>query len=255
MTRLSVRGITHDRGSRRVLQGVAADFQAGRVTAVIGPNGAGKSTLLEIVAGLLRPDAGMVTLDDRPIASLPPRELAAIRAYLPQSPRAEWPVSVERIVALGLSPHLPVFGPLPARWRQAIDDALARYDLSELRDRPATRLSGGELARAMLARATVGGPTVLIVDEPSAGLDPRHAHEAARQLRILADGGCAVVVALHDLDLVARIADDVVALKNGCLLASGPAAGVLTAPTLSSLYDMPVHVERTGRGITIRFGD
>ncbi len=255
MTRLALGGITHRRGARTVLAGVDAAFESGRLTAVIGPNGAGKSTLLEIAAGLLRPDAGTVTLDERAIRAIPPRELAAVRAYLPQSPRAEWPVSVERLVALGLSQHLPVFGPLPGRWRLAVSGALARFDLIALRDRPATRLSGGELARAMLARAVVGEPRVLIVDEPSAGLDPRHAHEAARQLRALADDGCAVVVALHDLDLVSRIADDVVALKDGRLHASGPAEAVLTEPTLGALYDMPVRVDRAGGRASVRFGD
>ena len=255
MTRLSLSGVTHRRGDRVVLDTVDVSFAPGRLTAVIGPNGAGKSTLLEVAAGLLRPDAGDVRLGDEPIRAIAPRTLAARRAYLPQSPRAEWPVSVERLVALGLSPRLPAFGPLPARWRLAVNGALARFDLAGLRERPATRLSGGELARAMLARAVVGEPELLIVDEPSAGLDPRHGHEAGRQLRALADGGCAVVVALHDLDLVARIADDVVALKDGRLHGSGAADTVLTEATLSTLYDMPVRVRREGAGVSIRFGD
>lgn len=255
MTLLTLRGVTHRRGGRLVLDAVDAGFAAGRLTAVIGPNGAGKSTLLEIAAGLLRADAGEVLLEGAAIRSIAPRTLAAIRAYLPQSPRAEWPVSVERLVALGLAQHLPAFGGLPGRWRPAIDAALARFDLTELRDRPATQLSGGELARAMLARAVVGDPRLLIVDEPSAGLDPRHAHAAARQLRSLADGGCAVVAALHDLDLAAGIADDVLALKDGRVLANGPADTVLTGPILSALYDMPVRVSGSGSGISIRFGD
>lgn len=255
MMLLTFRSVTHRRGERTVLDGVDADFAAGRLTAVIGPNGAGKSTLLEIAAGLLRADGGTVTLEGAPIRSIAPRTLAAMRAYLPQSPRAEWPVSVERLVALGLSQHLPAFGALPKRWHPAIDAALDRFDLSDLRDRPATQLSGGEFARAMLARAVVADPRLLIVDEPSAGLDPRHAHEAARQLRSLADSGCAVIAALHDIDLAARIADDVLALKDGRVLASGTAAAVLTGPVLSSLYDMPVRVADTGGDGSIRFGD
>lgn len=255
MTLLTLRGVTHRRGGRLVLDAVDAGFAAGRLTAVIGPNGAGKSTLLEIAAGLLRADDGVIALEGTPLPTIAPRRLAAMRAYLPQSPRAEWPVSVERLVALGLSQHLPAFGGLPGRWRPAIDAALARFDLTALRDRPATQLSGGELARAMLARAVVADPRLLIVDEPSAGLDPRHAHAAARQLRTLADGGCAVVAALHDLDLVARTADDVLALKHGRVLASGTAAAVLTGPMLSTLYDMPVQVTDADGRILIRFGD
>jgi iron complex transport system ATP-binding protein len=255
MTSLVLEGVGHLRSGRKVLDAIDVRFAPGRLTAVIGPNGAGTSTLLEVAAGLLRPTIGVVILDGDPLATLRSRDLAAIRAYLPQSPRAEWPVSVERLVALGLSQHLPAFGRLPATWQPAIDAALARFDLTALRDRQATRLSGGELARAMLARAVVAEPRLLIVDEPSAGLDPRHAHEAGRQLRALADEGCTVIVALHDLDLAARIADEAVALKDGRLLAAGAAQDVLTGPLLGALYDMRVSVERGGLGATIRFGD
>src|SRR5207237_10595857 len=112
---------------------------------------------------------------------------------------------------------------LPVAMLPRIEAALAAHDLLNLRDRPATALSGGELARAMLARATVGDPELLIVDEPTAGLDPRHAIAAATTLRTLAPAGCTVVMAIHDLDLALRVADDVVALTPGRLHAARPA--------------------------------
>lgn len=253
MTMVSVEDVTLRRGHRTALDAASVQFGAGRLAVVIGPNGAGKSTLLDVAAGLLPPDTGRVLLDGQSLASLSRRELAKRRAYLPQNPQVNWAISVERVVALGLTAHLPAFGDLPAAWRARIDLALDRFDLVDLRDRPATQLSGGELARVMLARATVGDPALLIVDEPTAGLDPRHALDAARRLRTLADVGCAVIVALHDLDLAARIADDVVALKNGRIEAHGLAETVLTDPILSDLYDIEARVSRIADGTTIRF--
>ncbi len=245
---IALAGVTVKRGGRLALDDVDTGFAAGRLTAVIGPNGAGKSTLLEVAAGLLMPEAGTVTLDG---AALPGRvALARVRAYLPQNPRADWPISVERVVALGLTPVLPAFGRVPAALRTSIDAALVAHDLLALRDRPATALSGGELARAMLARATVGDPALLIVDEPTAGLDPRHANAAVAMLRARADAGRTVAMAIHDLDLALRVADDVIALKDGRVHAAGPAAAVLTGAVLATLYDVDVRVADGA----IRFG-
>lgn len=255
MTRLELKGISVRRGERLVLEGVDARFRGGHLAAVIGPNGAGKSTLLDVAAGLLEPAAGRVELDGQNLRQLSRKALAKRRAYLPQSPRVDWPISVERVVALGLSTRLPAFGALPSSWQPRIDQALERQDLLALTDRPATRLSGGELSRAMLARATVGDPDVLIVDEPTAGLDPRHALEAARSLRALADSGCAVILAIHDLDLAARIADDVVAMKHGRVMAAGAATDIFADEVLSALYDVNARVSRDADGASVRFLD
>lgn len=250
MSALSLSGIAMRRGPRLVLDGIDVTFETGALTAVIGPNGAGKSSVLSVAAGLIAPDAGTVRLGGVPLAAIARSDLARRRAYLPQNPRVEWPISVERVVALGLTPSLPAFGGLSPALTDRIDAALAAYDLLALRDRPATALSGGELARVMLARATVGDPELLIVDEPTAGLDPRHALSAAAALRARADAGRTVVIAVHDLDLALRVADRVVALKAGRLHAAGWAADVLTEPVLAALYDVPVRVNANG----IRFG-
>jgi iron complex transport system ATP-binding protein len=241
------------RGGRPVLHGLSARFPAGRLTAVIGPNGAGKSTLLSVCAGLLRPASGRVMLGDRPIAELGRRPLARWRAYLPQNPEVHWPISVERLVALGLTPSLPLFGGLPDHLRRRVETALEAFDLQGLRERPADALSGGERSRAMLARASVGDPELLIVDEPTAGLDPRHALDAIRRLRAHADRRRTVIMAVHDLDLAVRAADEVLALKDGRILAAGPVDAVLTDATLTQLYDVPARVVRDETGIVVRF--
>jgi iron complex transport system ATP-binding protein len=242
MSKLALRNVSKLRGARRVLDHVDVTFGAGRLTAVIGPNGAGKSTLLEVAAGLLAPDEGSVELNGDAIATFHRRLLATRRAYLPQRARVEWPISVERVVALGLTPVLPAFGSLSAAMRSRIGATLERYDLTALRDRAATHLSGGELARVMMARAVVGEPEILIVDEPTEGLDPRHKVEAGRRLRALADTGRTVIVALHDLDLALRIADDVVALKSGRVAAHGTLSTVFADAVLTSVYDVEVRV-------------
>jgi len=253
MSALALEGIVVERGGRRTLDDISLTFAAGRLTAVIGPNGAGKSTMLDVASGLSRPASGSVRLGGMELEAMGRRTLARRRAYLPQRASVEWPISVERVVALGLTPSLPAFGDLPAAMRPAIDDALAACDLLALRDRPATDLSGGELARAMLARAIVGDPELLIVDEPTAGLDPRHALDATRRLRARADAGRTVVMAIHDLDLALNHADDIVALKDGRLLAAGPVPAVATESLLALLYDMPVRLTRDADGIALRF--
>ena len=213
MTLLAAEHITVTRRGRTILRDVSVQAHAGEFIAVLGPNGAGKSTLLRALAGLLKPDAGQVMLDANPVARAP--HLARVRAYLPQSPHLEWPITVERLVALGLTPHLPATGNLPESFAAAITRALERCDLADKRDQVATTLSGGEFARAMLARAIVGDPKMLIVDEPITGLDPRHAMASMRLLSDIARAGTLVIASLHDLTLATRHCARFIVLVDG----------------------------------------
>ena len=216
MTMLAAEGIHVARGGRAILRDVSLQAHAGEFIAVLGPNGAGKSTLLSVLAGLLKPDGGQVMLDAHPIARF--QGLARLRAYLPQNPRLEWPISVERLVALGLTPRLPATGGLPESFAPHITRALEQCDLVEKRDQTATTLSGGEFARAMLARAIVAEPKILMVDEPITGLDPRHAMASMRLLSDIARRGTLVIASLHDLTLAARHASRVIVLVDGAVL-------------------------------------
>ncbi|OYW45900.1 MAG: hypothetical protein B7Z08_04890 [Sphingomonadales bacterium 32-68-7] len=246
MTRLAADRVTVRRGGKAIVDAVSLALEGGQFVALIGPNGAGKSTLLSALAGLLAPESGTVSLDGVPLARIERRALARSRAYLPQGPRAEWPVSVERLVALGLTPRLPAFGGLPDAMRKRVAEVLAQVDLAAHRDQPVTTLSGGELARAMLARALVGDPAVLLADEPLAGLDPRHALGSVARLRGLADQGKLVVAAIHELPLAARYATHVAALHQGRLVAFGPTARTLTAALLRSVFDVDARVAAAG---------
>jgi iron complex transport system ATP-binding protein len=244
--KLEAQAVTVRRAGRNIVDAVSLAAEGGELVGIIGANGAGKSTLLSVLAGLLRPDAGRVLLDARPLGEIPARELARRRAYLPQNPRCEWPISVERLVALGLTPSLPAIGALPASYRTQIEAALAMCDLTDRRDQAATTLSGGELARAMLARALVGDPQLLIIDEPIAGLDPRHALDTIRRLRLLSDAGKLVVAALHDLTLAARYATRIVALHNGRIVADGPTGPTLTAGLLREIFEVVASITGSG---------
>jgi iron complex transport system ATP-binding protein len=215
---------------------------------LIGANGAGKSTLLRCLAGLLKPDAGEVVLDGRPVLALDGRDLAKRRAYLPQSLRAEWPISVERLVALGLTPQLPAFGGLPGGFEPRLTQAIEACDLAAHRFQAATTLSGGELARAMLARALIGDPQVLLADEPTSGLDPRHRLDTVGRLRRLAvEEGRLVVATIHDLTMAVRHATHVMALRQGRLVAFGPAPGTLTADLLREVFEVEAAIIGSGR--------
>lgn len=253
MTTLAAQNVTVVRSGRAILDGVSAAFEGGSFTAIIGPNGAGKSTFMSVLAGLIPPNGGSVMLDGALLASLPSRKLAQRRAYLPQNARCEWPITVERVVALGLTPILPAFGRLPLGEQEQVDKAMEACDLLPFRDQPATTLSGGELARAMLARAIVGDPEVLMADEPTAGLDPRHALDAMTRLRDLAKAGRMVIVAMHDLSLALPFANRVIALRNGKLVADGKVEAVVTADLLKQLYDVEARVARDDEGMVIRF--
>ena len=243
MTILAAENVGVQRAGRAILRDVSLQAHAGEFIAVLGPNGAGKSTLLKVLAGLLKPDSGQVLLDSERLASVPLRRLAGRRAYLPQNPHLEWPISVERLVALGLTPRLPATGGLPDAYIPAIGRALQRCDLSDKRDQPATTLSGGEFARAMLARAIVSEPQILIVDEPITGLDPKHAMQSMKLLSEFARGGTLVIASLHDLTLAARYPGRVIVVVDGAVVKD---ADSLTAEIIHRAFGVPALL--TGQG-------
>jgi len=243
MTVLAAENITVTRGGKTILRDISVQAHAGEFIAVIGPNGAGKSTLLKVMAGLLKPDAGRVMLDANTLASVSTRQLAARRAYLPQNPHLEWPISVERLVALGLTPKLPATGGLPEIYAPAIARTLEQCDLADKREQPATTLSGGEFARAMLARAIVAEPQILIVDEPITGLDPRHAMQSMTLLQSFARNGTLVIASLHDLTLAARYPSRVIVVVDGAVLGD---VDSLTEELVHRAFGVACHL--TGQG-------
>ncbi|MEI6485048.1 MAG: ABC transporter ATP-binding protein [Sphingomonadales bacterium] len=197
-------------------------LHAGTLTGVIGPNGAGKTTLLRALAGL-SDGPGTVLLAGAPLVPAP-RTLA----WLPASRDAVWPMTAAALVQLGLGPAAP---PDP----QAVAAALHACDAAALAGRPVNRLSTGERARVLLARAIVARPAWLLLDEPIANLDPGHRLDVMALLAAEAARGAGVVVALHDLDL-ARRCDRLLLIDGGRIVADGPPADVLSAARLAAHF-------------------
>jgi len=209
---------------------------AGEVVAIAGPNGAGKSTLLRCAAGLLTPEGGEVSLDGRPLAAWPRRARARRLAFLPQRVGLPFAATAGQVVAWGRHPHRHPFTGADARGAAVVADALARVEATALAERPFATLSGGEQQRCLIAAALAQEPRVLLLDEPSAGLDPPHGRRLFRLLAELAGGGMAVAVVTHDLNLAACFAHRLVLLAGGKVVAAGTPAVVLTAASVEAAY-------------------
>jgi iron complex transport system ATP-binding protein len=196
------------------LDGVSAALRPGEITAICGPNGAGKSSLLQCLAGLLASETGDVRLDDTVLTALHARKRAQAIGYLPQSGEIAWDLSVRNLVALGRLPH-------DDDGEAQIGAALAALDLEMLSTRPVSTLSGGEKARALLARVLAGEPRWILADEPLAALDLGHQLALIAHLRRAAEAGAGVVLVLHDLALAMNHADRVLVLDHGRVTADG----------------------------------
>jgi iron complex transport system ATP-binding protein len=236
MVSIAVDALDVQLGGRLVLREISTRLDAGMLIGVIGPNGAGKSTLARAMIGLVAPAGGRVMIDGAPLVSLGRAELARRIAYLPQGQQLGWPLSVARLVALGRLPHLAPFSRLSGEDRAAIDRAMARADVATLAGRTATELSGGERARALLARALAVEAPALIADEPLAALDPAHQLDVMALLAEESRQGRLVVAVLHDLTMAARFCQRLLLLSQGHLVADGTPAAVLTSALLAEAY-------------------
>ncbi|MCQ4269656.1 ABC transporter ATP-binding protein [Pseudomonas kuykendallii] len=238
MMQLQLRDIGVEIDGRRLVDGVSLTLQSGELLGLIGPNGAGKSSLLKALAHLL-PYTGELLLDGVALGELSPRERALRCAYLGQGDQSSWPLRLRDYVALGRLPHRGGWG-VPARLRgadeQAIDAALAQMHLSELAERRFDQLSGGERARARLARALAVGSPLLLADEPVAALDPFHQLNVMELLRQQCAQGKAALVVLHDLTLASRFCDRIMLLDQGRVVDCGSARHVLTPKNLQQVY-------------------
>ncbi len=235
MTGLICENLAVRLGAQPALDGVSVAFRPGEVTAIVGPNGAGKSTLLACLAGLRRPDRGAVRLEGLDLANLSSRTRARTIGYLPQTPEIAWRLDVHTFVRLGRTAHRGVFGESPDD-AAAVERALVATEMKLFADRDVTTLSGGERARALFARALAGEPRWLLADEPLTGLDLGHQLDAAALLTAVAKAGAGVVVTLHDLAFATRLADRIIVMFEGRVLADGAAADALSQEVLARAY-------------------
>jgi ABC-type cobalamin/Fe3+-siderophores transport system ATPase subunit len=218
-------------------------FAAGELAGVIGPNGSGKTTLLRLLAGLLKPDDGDVRLEGTALHTMPSRERARrITIVLPEA-QILFNFTVLEVVLMGRAPHLGAWGLERPIDYDAARRALQEVDLAECETRPVHELSSGERQRTLIARALAQEPGVLLLDEPTAFLDLKHALEIDVILRRLnAERGLTVVTVSHDLNLAARQARRLVLLQRGRIVADGPPADVLTPARLREVYETDAEV-------------
>jgi iron complex transport system ATP-binding protein len=244
---LRARDVAVRLGGRTVVDGAALDLDAGALTAMVGPNGAGKTTLIRACAGLL-PAEGSIALGGRALASLAPRERARMVGYLPQGHVFYWPIAVAAVVALGRYPHADPFSPLSAGDRDAVERALDACSLNDLAARPVSTLSEGERARVALARVLASEAPIILADEPTAALDPRHQLVVMELLRQTARKGSAVLAVVHDLTLAARFADRVLVMDRGRIVADAPAAEALNRGLIAEIFGVDATIIDSGAG-------
>ncbi|WP_102225144.1 ABC transporter ATP-binding protein [Acidimangrovimonas sediminis] len=238
---LALREFSVRRGDLPVVDRVTLSVAGGECVGLIGPNGAGKTSLMRGALGIL-PHEGRASL-----AEMTPRARARAAAWMPQAREVAWPVTVETLVTLGRTPHLGLRGPGAAD-RAAVERALHRMGLGPLRDRIATELSGGEQARALIARALAQETPLLMADEPIAGLDPAGQIRTMEVFAALAGEGHAVIVSLHDLGLAARHCSRLVMMNRGRVVADGTPAEVLSPANLSAVFHVRAHHAHTADG-------
>jgi iron complex transport system ATP-binding protein len=232
---LDVRRVSVRFGARVALAGASFTARHGEVTALLGPNGAGKTTLLRAIAGLARYD-GVIAVDGIDACSLDRRSRARHIGYVPQQSRLDSPLSVFEVAAQGRYAHRDGLGALNLSDRSTIEDALRRTGAVDLAARSFLALSHGERRRVLIARALATGARLVLLDEPTASLDVRHALACFRVIRDLVEAGTTVVVALHDLDHALRFCDTAVLLESGRVAAHGAISDVLTAALVSRIY-------------------
>ena len=230
-------------GKRRVLHNITLTVQPGSVVALIGPNGAGKSSLIRAISGTLPLQSGHITIRDQEVSHLSPQQRARWMAVVPQARNLPGAFTAFETVAFGRTPYLNWFGQLSKSDEEAVTQAMRRTGSAELADRQVGELSGGEQQRLLVARALAQSAPYLLMDEPTTHLDLQHQLGVLNLVRDLAhQDGLAVLLALHDLNLVARFADQVALLVGGEIQAYGEPGDVLNASQLSQAYHVPLQV-------------
>lgn len=244
---LTANYLSLSRNDKSLLQDISLQLIPGEVTVLLGPNGAGKSSLLGLLSGLHPPDSGSVLLEGQPVSGLDPQLRALYLAMYTQQQPLNFPFRVDEVVALGCYP-LQLDSIATA---ERVNDYLTQFELVSLAQRQYTSLSGGEQQRVQVARvmAQVGDPCrVLLLDEPVSEMDLRYQQLLLQRIREVAINGVAVCCVLHDLNLAAQLADQIVLLQNGQMLASGPVDEVMIEKNLSDLYQVSVRKVVTESG-------
>jgi len=242
---LEVEALTVNYGSRAVLRGIDISVEKGEILAVVGPNGAGKTTLIRAISGIIPPNAGEIRVAGEDLTQLSPAQRARHIAVVPQARNLPGGYTVQQTVLMGRNPYLGWLGRIQPADRALVQQALTHTHTLDLSDRRVGELSGGEQQRVLLARALAQATPILLLDEPTAHLDLQHqsvllnlVSASTREL------GLAVLLAAHDLNMVALYADRVALLVDGCIRALGAPEEVLTRANIEAAYHISVRIIR-----------
>lgn len=227
---------------REVLREVSLSVGERRIVSILGANGSGKTTLLDCLSGIRIPHSGRVSIDGRRLSDLAPRERAQRIGVVPQLHEPVFAFSVGQAVLLGRAPHLGLFSRPTKKDLDAVSRALSAVGIERLRDRPYTRISGGERQLVMIARGLAQGARYLLMDEPAAHLDPHHQHGVLSVVRDLADFGFSFVVTSHHPNNALLYADEVVFLVDGRAMFHGPPDSAITEENLKEAYRMEFEI-------------
>jgi iron complex transport system ATP-binding protein len=236
--------VRYPRAAAPAVNGVSLTANAGRITAVVGPNGSGKSTIVRALLGRVPVESGTMRVGSVDVRTLAPRELARRVAVVPQRETLAFPAPVRDLVALGRHPHAHGLARWSAADASAVARALVEAGVADLVDRSSDELSGGEWQRVRIARALAQEAPALVLDEPTTFLDVAHEMGVFELLHRLARGGAAILLVSHQLNLVARFADEMVLLHHGTVAASGAPVDVMRGDVLEQVYEWPLVVTR-----------
>lgn len=236
-------------GRQPVLQDLSMEVPEGAFFIIIGPNSSGKTTLLKAMAGALKPQQGQVEIWGTPVRHYPKRALARLVAVVPQRVPADIPFSVQEVVLMGRAPHVGWLGLEKQRDLELAREAMAITEVAHLGRRPLQQLSGGELQRVIIARALCQQPRLLLLDEPTANLDPGHQVNIMDLMtRLQEERGLTVVMVSHDLNLAAMYGDQLLLLKEGRRISAGAPVAVLTFEQLEQAYGCALLVDENPLG-------
>ena len=236
---LSAEGLTLAYGDRVIVDDLELHVPPGRITAIVGANGCGKSTLLRALARLISPKAGQVVLDGKALHARPSKEVARTLGLLPQSPIAPEGIAVADLVGRGRHPHQKLLARWSARDYEVVAQSLSATGTDDLADRSVDELSGGQRQRVWIAMALAQETDILLLDEPTTFLDVAHQVEVLDLLTDLnRDRGTTIVMVLHDMNLAARYADHLFALRAGRVIASGAPGEIMTSELIREVFDL-----------------
>lgn len=246
---IEVQNVSFGYSKELVLHGISLAVEKGETVALLGPNGCGKSTLIKIILGILRPSKGQVCFGGVRISRLGAKYLAREMAYIPQIHKSSFPYKVIDVVLMGRIPHKTFFYRYSKSDLNAAYDALQRLSITHLGERPYTEISGGERQLTIIARALAQGARTFIMDEPASSLDYGNQLRLLEQIVGLSREGYTFIKSTHAPDHALWVADRVVMVKGGAILADGPSSEVVNEENLLRLYDVKVSVVRIGHSM------